>query len=87
MKRKINSIKNPLLTAVLGGCLVLLSGCTSLSYVGDDFDSKKVQHSKQVNCLLFSTYTKTSDEENIDMKLGLQNPLPDALVVYINVKK
>ena len=87
MKRKINSIKNLLLTAVLGGCLVLLSGCTSLSYVGDDFDSKKSAALQTSELFTFSTYTKTSDEENIDMKLGVaKTPLPDALVVYINVK-
>lgn len=87
MKKKTNSIKNLLLTAVLGGCLVLLSGCTSLSYVGDDFDSKKSAALQTSELFTFSTYTKTSDEENIDMKLGVaKTPLPDALVVYINIK-
>lgn len=87
MKRKTNSIKNLFLTAVLGGCLVLLSGCTSLSYVGDDFDSKKSAALQTSELFTFSTYTKTSDEENIDMKLGVaKTPLPDALVVYVNIK-
>ena len=42
-----NSIKNLFLTMVLGGAMVLLSGCTSLSYVGDDFDAKKSARSEE----------------------------------------
>ena len=82
-----NSIKNLFLTMVLGGAMVLLSGCTSLSYVGDDFDAKKSASLQTSELFTFSTYTKTSDEENINMKLGVaKTPLPDALVVYINIK-
>lgn len=82
-----NSIKNLFLTLVLGGAMALLSGCTSLSYVGDDFDAKNNAHLQTSELFTFSTYTKTSDEENIDMKLGVaKTPLPDALVVYINIK-
>jgi len=87
MKKKTSSIKNLFLTTVLTGCLVLLSGCTSLSYVGDDFDSKKTATIQTSELFTFSTYTKTSKEENIDMKLGVsKTPLPDALVVYVNIK-
>ncbi len=87
MKKKTNLIKNILSAAALAGCMFLLSGCTSLSYVGDDFDTKKSAAVQTSELFTFSTYTKSSEEENIDMKLGVaKTPLPDALVVYINIK-
>ncbi len=87
MKKKLNLTKNLFLSFVLAGCLVLLSGCTSLSYVGDDFDTKKSASIQTSELFTFSTYTKTLEEDNIDMKLGVaKTPLPDALVVYINIK-
>ncbi len=87
MKKKINSTKSLILGIVLMGCMILLSGCTSLSYVGDDFDSNKSAAVQTSELFTFLTYTKTSKEENIDMKLGVsRTPLPDALVVYVNIK-
>ncbi|MCX4275342.1 MAG: hypothetical protein OSJ27_06130 [Candidatus Gastranaerophilales bacterium] len=87
MKKKHNLIKNLFLTFVLAGSMAVLSGCTSLSYVGDDFDSKNSATVQTNELFTFSTYNKTSSEENIDMKVGVsKTPLPDALVVYVNIK-
>lgn len=87
MKKKHALIKNLFLTLVLGSAMVLLSGCTSLSYVGDDFDSKNSANIQTSELFTFSTYTKTLEEDDINMKLGVaKTPLPDALVVYVNIK-
>ena len=71
MKKKHNLIKNLFLTFVLAGSMAVLSGCTSLSYVGDDFDSKNSATVQTNELFTFSTYNKTSSEENIDMKVGV----------------
>lgn len=87
MKKKHNLIKKLFISAVLAGCMVVLSGCTTLSYVGDDFDSKNSSTVQTNELFTFSTYNKTSNEENIDMKVGVsKTPLPDALVVYVGIK-
>lgn len=87
MKKKHNSIKNLFLTVVLAGSLVVLSGCTSLSYVGDDFNSKNSAVVQTNELFTFSTYNKVSNEENIELKAGVsKTPLPDVLVLYVNIK-
>lgn len=85
--KKHNSIRNLFLACVLAGSMFVLSGCTSLSYVGDDFNQSNSQIIQTNELFTFSTYSKTSKSENIDMKLGVaKTPLPDALVVYVNIK-
>ncbi len=87
MKKKASSIKKLFLSLVLLGSTVILSGCTSLSYVGDDYNSKNISTVQTNELFTFSTYAKTSEEENINMKVGVsKTPLPDALVVYVNIK-
>lgn len=87
MKKKHNLIRNLFLTLVLAGSMFAFSGCTSLSYVGDDFNQSNSQTVQTNELFTFSTYTKKSESENIDMKLGVsKTPLPDALVVYVNIK-
>ncbi len=85
--KKNSAIKNLFLGIVLCGALCILSGCTSLSYVGDDYDVKNAQTVQTSELFTFSTYTKTSNTEDIQLKLGVaKTPLPDALVVYVNIK-
>ena len=87
MKKKHNLIKNLFLTMLLAGSMAILTGCTSLSYVGDDFDSKNSATVQTSELFTFSTYNKSSNEENIDMKVGVsKTPLPDALVLYVDIK-
>ena len=85
--KKNSAIKNLFLGIILCGTLCILSGCTSLSYISDDYDVKNTQTVQTSELFTFSTYTKTSNTENIQMKLGVaKTPLPDALVVYVNIK-
>ena len=85
--KKHNLIKNLFLTTLLAGSMMIFTGCTSLSYVGDDFDSKNSATVQTNELFTFSTYNKTSNEENIAMKVGVsKTPLPDALVVYVGVQ-
>ena len=87
MKKKHNLIKNLFLTMLLAGSMAILTGCTSLSYVGDDFDSKNSATVQTSELFTFSTYNKSSNEENIDMKVGVsKTPLPDALVLNVDIK-
>ena len=87
MKKKHNLIKNLFLTMLLAGSMAILTGCTSLSYVGDDFDSKNSATVQTSELFTFSTYNKSSNEGNIDMKVGVsKTPLPDALVLYVDIK-
>lgn len=87
MKKKAGLIKKLFLCLVLSGSMAILSGCTSLSYVGDDYNSKNTATVQTNELFTFSTYAKTSKEDNINMKVGVsKTPLPDALAVYINIK-
>lgn len=91
MKKKLNSTKNLFrglfLSLTVMMSMFVLSGCTSLSYVGDDFSQSNSQIIQTNELFTFSTYSKTSETENIDMKVGVaKTPLPDALVVYVNIK-
>lgn len=85
--KKHNLTKNLFLTCLLFGAMLVLSGCTSLSYVGDDYNIKNASTVQTNELFTFSAYTKTSAAEDIDMQLGVaKTPLPDALVVYVNIK-
>ena len=55
MKKKHNLIKNLFLTMLLAGSMAILTGCTSLSYVGDDFDSKNSATVQTSELFTFST--------------------------------
>ncbi len=85
--KKTNSIKKLFLTAVLLGSAFVLAGCTSLSYVGDDYNQTNTRTIQTSELFTFSTYTKNSESEDIDMRIGVsKTPLPDALVVYVDIK-
>lgn len=85
--KRANLIKKLFLNMVLIGSLFILAGCTSLSYVGDDYSQENASAVQTSELFTFSTYTKKSESENIDMKLGVsKTPLPDAYVVYVNIK-
>lgn len=85
--KKINLIKKLFLSIVLLGSMCVLSGCTSLSYVGDDYNQANSSTIQTNELFTFSTYSKISKTEDINMKVGVsKTPLPDALVVYVNIK-
>ena len=85
--KKPGLIKKLFLGLVLTGSMAILSGCTSLSYVGEDYNSKNTSTVQTNELFTFSTYSKASESEDINMKVGVaKTPLPDALVVYVNIK-
>jgi len=85
--KKTTAFKKLLTCFLVTGFAAFLTGCTSLSYVGEDYDAKNSSSIQTSELFTFNTYTKTSKSEDIDMKVGVsKTPLPDALVVYVNIK-
>ena len=73
------------LGAVLIGTLAL-SGCSTLSYVGEDFDAKNAALIQTDEMFYFSTYNKTSTNEDISMRVGVsKTPVPDVLAAYVQI--
>ncbi len=88
MKRLIvNRFKKTcfMLSALLIGALAL-GGCATLSYVGEDFDAKNSAMIQTDEMFYFSTYNKTSQQEDISMRVGVsKTPVPDVLVAYVQI--
>lgn len=73
------------LGAVLIGALAL-SGCSTLSYVGDDYNAKNSAFIQTDEMFYFSTYNKTSTDEDISMRVGVsKTPVPDILATYVQI--
>lgn len=65
--------------------LVFLSGCTTLSYVDDDFDTVKSSNIQTQEMFSLQTYEKTSGEQTV--KAGISETVLDqALVLYLEIK-
>lgn len=88
MKKQIaNRLKKTMLTL---GAVVLstiaLGGCSTLSYVGEDFDAKNSALIQTDEMFYFSTYNKTSASEDISMRVGIsKTPVPDVLAAYVQI--
>ena len=74
------------------GCLLFLacvatflSGCATLTYVGEDYSQNNLQTVKTTEDLVFNTYKKTTDNANI--KIGItKTPVPEILALYVQVE-
>lgn len=64
---------------------IVLGGCATLSYVGEDYDSNNTQTIKTTEELVFSVYKKTVDNANI--KIGItRTAVPEILALYVQVE-
>ncbi len=63
-----------------------LGGCSTLSYVGDDFNAKNAAFIQTDEMFYFSTYNKTSTSEDISMRVGVsKTPVPGILATYVQI--
>ena len=63
-----------------------LGGCSTLSYVGDDYNAKNSAFIQTDEMFYFSTYNKTSTDEDISIDVGVsKTPVPDVLVTYVQI--
>lgn len=61
----------------------VLTGCASMSYTGSDYDVNNVKKLQTQGGFYFSTYSKKSTTENVDLRIGVaQTPIQDVLVIY-----
>lgn len=88
MKRQLfNNLKKKtlMLSALLISALAL-GGCSSLTYVGDDYNASNVAGIQTSESFYFSTYNKTSESEEISLRLGVsKTPVTGVLVTYIQI--
>ena len=90
MKRK--QIANKIKTFSLMLCTLFLSvlalgGCSTLTYSGEDYNPQNASLVQTNEEFYFSTYSKTSQEENITLRFGIsKTPVPDVLVTYVQVE-
>lgn len=86
MKKHNLMLKN-FLAVFAASCVLCLTGCTSLSYTGEDCDQKNISTVQTEELFTFSTYKKPIEADEIIMKVGVsKTPLPDAYVAYINIE-
>ena len=79
--KKIKQLKLMLLA-----CAVLfLSGCATLTYVGDDYNANNTQTIKTNEDLVFNVYKKTNQDVNVKMGIS-KTPVPEILALYIQVE-
>ena len=74
---------------MLGAILIsalALGGCSTLSYVGEDYNAKNSAFIQTDEMFYFSTYNKTSADEDISMRVGIsKTPVPDILATYVQI--
>lgn len=62
-----------------------LNGCSTLSYVGEDYSSENIQTIKTKEDFVFDVYKKTT--ENVNLKLGVsKTPIPEILTLYVQLE-
>ena len=70
---------------ILIGAMFLLSGCATLTYVGDDYNSNNTQTVKTNEDFIFNVYKKSN--ENVNVKMGIsKTPVPELLALYVQVE-
>ena len=83
--KKMNKIKSIFCICTLTSLMALLSGCATLSYVGEDYTQSNIQTVKTTEDLVFNTYKKTID--NVNIKVGIsKTPVPEILALYVQVE-
>lgn len=64
---------------------IVLCGCSTLSYVGEDYNQQNIQTVKTNEDFVFNVYKKTTDNANV--KIGItRTPVPEILALYIQVE-
>lgn len=64
---------------------IVLCGCSTLSYVGEDYNQQNIQTVKTNEEFVFNVYKKTTDNANV--KIGItRTPVPEILALYIQVE-
>ena len=83
----VNKIKKTsLMLCALTLGMLTLSGCSTLSYVGEDYNAKNSALIQTDEMFYFSTYNKTSQSEEISMRVGIsKTPVPDMLATYVQI--
>ena len=67
--------------------VLALGGCSTLTYSGEDYNPQNASLVQTNEEFYFSTYSKTSQEENITLRFGIsKTPVPDVLVTYVQVE-
>ena len=82
---KIKTLKRFFTFLILTFSLLCLNGCSSLSYVGDDYNQENIQTIKTDEEFVFNVYKKTTDNANI--KIGItKTAVPEILALYVQVE-
>ncbi len=82
---KIKIINNLFTFLILSIISLGLCGCSTLSYVGDDYSQDNIQTVKTDEDFVFNVYKKSLDNANI--KIGItRTPVPEILALYIQVE-
>ncbi len=80
-----NIIKKSLILILFFIFALFLSGCSTLSYVGNDYVANNNETVKTNEDFLFNTYKKTLDNANV--KIGIsRTPVPELLALYVKVE-
>ena len=79
------SIKQFFTFLFLSIILLVLCGCSTLSYVGEDYNQQNIQTVKTNEEFVFNVYKKSIDNANV--KIGItRTPVPEILALYIQVE-
>ena len=79
------SIKQFFTFLFLSIILLVLCGCSTLSYVGEDYNQQNIQTVKTNEDFVFNVYKKSIDNANV--KIGItRTPVPEILALYIQVE-
>lgn len=67
-------------------CMALvLSGCATLSYTGEDYSQENIQTVKTQEDFVFNVYKKSTGD--INLKLGItRTPVPEILALYVQAE-
>lgn len=86
-KQTVNNFKKlSLMLCALFISALALGGCSTLSYSGDDYNALNAAPVQTEEQFYFSTYNKTSAQEDISMRIGIsKTAVPDVLVTYIQI--
>ena len=79
--KKIKKIK----LLFLACTMFILSGCATLTYVGEDYNSNNTQTVKTNEDLIFNVYKKSN--QNVNVKMGIsKTPVPEILALFVQVE-
>lgn len=83
--KKNNLIKTFLLFGFLVCTSLILSGCATLSYTGEDYSENNMQTVKTAEDLVFNTFKKTLGSVNVRVGIS-KTPVPEILALYVQIE-